>query len=85
VIGARERNALYALYKPNVSGGPNFGPANNGRGWNSAIAKALEVLGLDSPKKIEERFRVMDRQAWDRSEERLDEINAEGERERAST
>jgi len=75
VTGAKERNALYALYKPNTGRG-NFQADVRDRGWNAAVAKVLEVLGLDNAKRIEARFKVMDEQEWDRQQERLDEINA---------
>jgi hypothetical protein len=74
--GAAERQKLYALYKPGIGGG-NYQADVRNRGWNAAIAKVLEELGLDIPKRIERRFKVMDEQDWDRSQVRLDEINFE--------
>lgn len=77
-----ELDTLLALYKPNVRGGPNFGPANTNRGANAMLAKCILALNLATHDEVEAAFRRLDAVDQARSDKAVAHANAQRRQER---
>lgn len=75
-MGRSALDALYALYEPNVSGGPNFSPAIAGRSRNAMLASCILTLGLATDQEVGAEFKRRDDEHRERSQAVLDRANA---------
>lgn len=73
--------AIVKLYRPNVSNG-NYGGDVFAGGRNEGLLKAAVAAGLETEAGMLERFRVADRDDYQRSEAAIERANLEARAER---